>query len=368
MLKSITYATSRVFLTLCLGVFSVVLQAQDPSFSQFYSVKSYLNPAMVGINSGVSINMAYRDQWFQIPGGYQTFYGAVELQEPVLNSAFGFSLFHDAEGQASLVTQRAAFFYNYFVTPNLTIGITPSVTRKYLDWGKFIFPDQLDPIFGVSQTSVAIPVLDRVYMFDMGVGAAYRGDLGGKYEGRYVLGAAANHLWPWRNESLLNDAAMTPTRISIHGGIELPIVRHYTGDTRARRLTWVPSFKYDYHSPFQILTMGAHIVYEESVYAGFFNQHRFFIDGKNTNALSFLLGYKFPVGRGQLIDLGINYDANGTGLSLRSGGVFEVTMNVNFEDAVLFSQGGFASRRGGGSWSGRGSGTRRQALKCKSFF
>lgn len=357
----------RKSLLLMVGLWlSQAVQAQDPSFSQFYAVKSYLNPAMVGIQPGIALNVAYRNQWFQIPGGFRTFYAAAEFQEPYLRSGFGFSVLHNAEGQASLVTQRVAATYNYFLTPNLQIGIEPSVTQKFLDWDSFVFPDQLDPIFGVSQTSVAVPVLDRVYAFDVATGIAYRGDLKGKNDGRYIIGASAHHLWPWREESLQNLTAMTPTRITVHGGIELPLISHNSGDVRARSLTWLPSFKYDWHRPFQILTFGCHVVYENSIYFGVFNQHRWLIDSRNTNALSFLVGYKFLMAKGQIIDLGINYDANGTGLSLRSGGVMELTMNINFQGSNLFSQGKYGSRRSGVL-------TRRtprnsRILNCKTFF
>jgi type IX secretion system PorP/SprF family membrane protein len=362
------YQTRLVLLLGC-WLCAQKVQAQDPQFSQFHAVRSYLNPAMVGLQSGISLNVAYRNQWFEIPGGFRTFYGALEVQEPNLNSAFGLSVFHDAEGQASLITQRVAFTYNYFVSPNLQIGLEPSVTRKFLDWKTFVFPDQLDPIFGVTQTSVAIPVLDQTYTFDMGVGAAYRGDLKGKHDGRYLIGIAAHHLWPWREESLQNLAAKVPTRITIHGGIELPITRHHAGDVRARHLTWLPSFKYEHHNPFQVLTLGCHVIYENAAYIGFFHQHRHVIDGKNTNALTLLLGYKFEIGKSQLLDLGFNYDANGTGLSLRSGGVFEMTMNINFQASTLFSQGRFATRKGGiFGGSGMNSSGRKRILDCKSFF
>lgn len=353
----------------CLFLSKSILHAQDPSFSQFYAVRSYLNPAMVGIQKGITVNLAYRNQWFNIPGGFETFYGAVEFQEPNLNSAFGLSLFRDAEGQASLVTERAAFNYNYFLTPNIQIGIEPSVTRKFLDWKGFIFPDQLDPVFGVSKTSVAIPVLDKVYAFDLGGGITYRGDIG--RDSRYIIGVSAHHLWPFREESLQNLTALTPSRLTVHGGIELPLISYNNGSVRAQNITWLPSFKYDWHKPFQVLTMGVHVVYENAAYIGIFNQHRFLIDSKNTNALSFLVGYKFPFNGENLMDIGINYDVNGTGLSVRSGGVAEITMNINFGGATLFSSGGYARHRRGllGRRNSRsGKGRRKTPLDCRSFY
>ncbi|MCB0634515.1 MAG: type IX secretion system membrane protein PorP/SprF, partial [Lewinella sp.] len=41
----------------------VELKAQDPSFSQFYANRVYLNPAFVGLESGITLSATSRMQW-----------------------------------------------------------------------------------------------------------------------------------------------------------------------------------------------------------------------------------------------------------------------------------------------------------------
>ena len=75
--------------------------------------------------------------------------------------------------------------------------------------------------------------------------------------------------------------------------------------------------------------------------------------------------------RSDLVDVGINYDVNGTGLSVRSGGVVEMTMNVNFGGAALLSSGGYARHHRGllGRRNNRsGRGRHKTPLDCKSFY
>ncbi len=327
---------------------------QDPTFTQFHNVRAYLNPALVGIQHGVSANVAYRNQWMQIPGAFQTVYAAVEVQEPYLKSGLGFSMLQDVAGQAAMVTQQFAFLYNYFVSPNLHIGLMPNVTRKYFDDKTYIFSGQLDPVFGNVGT-LPPPVLEQIYTFDVGTGASYRGDFTGNLKGRYMIGVAANHLWPWRNESLQNLVSKPPMRISVHGGVELPIVNFFDGDVKPRKLTCLPSFKYEWQQNMYQFAIGCQLIYQSTAYAGFYHQNSGRFNGLNTNAFCFLAGFKTPLSKSQTLDIGINYDVNGTGISLQSGGVLEMTANMNFSAAHLFSGRG-----------ARGSG--KNILKCESFF
>lgn len=46
--------------------------AQDPSFSQFYNARLYLNPAFAGTEENAIVSATYRTQWNQLDGGYQS--------------------------------------------------------------------------------------------------------------------------------------------------------------------------------------------------------------------------------------------------------------------------------------------------------
>ena len=62
------YALGAVMLLLC---FSHYLSAQDPSFSQFYANRIYLNPAFAGIEGGISATAVARAQWLRADRGFR---------------------------------------------------------------------------------------------------------------------------------------------------------------------------------------------------------------------------------------------------------------------------------------------------------
>jgi hypothetical protein len=134
------------------------------------------------------------------------------------------------------------------------------------------------------------------------------------------------------------------------------MTRYFDGDVRARNLTCLPSFKFDYQNKISILSLGCQIIYQKSAYLGFFHQSSGGINAFNTNAFCFVAGWKFQTSQRQNFDLGINYDVNGTGISMQSGGTIEVTLNMNFPSLLRFSD------RLGSSAQGK------RILKCHTFF
>ena len=78
---------------LSLGILCAIgltlLQAQDPSFSQFYANRIYLNPAFTGLESGLTVGAVSRMQWLTVDGGFRTYGFTLELQEPHLSSGIG---------------------------------------------------------------------------------------------------------------------------------------------------------------------------------------------------------------------------------------------------------------------------------------
>ncbi|MEM9834352.1 MAG: PorP/SprF family type IX secretion system membrane protein [Bacteroidota bacterium] len=46
------------------------VEAQDPSFSQFYNARLYLNPAFAGTEENAIVSTTYRSQWNQLEGSY----------------------------------------------------------------------------------------------------------------------------------------------------------------------------------------------------------------------------------------------------------------------------------------------------------
>ena len=61
----------RVLLCLMIAV-SLVADAQDPQFTQFYANPLYLNPAFAGSSRCPRVNINYRNQWPALKETYIT--------------------------------------------------------------------------------------------------------------------------------------------------------------------------------------------------------------------------------------------------------------------------------------------------------
>ncbi|MEQ9443105.1 MAG: PorP/SprF family type IX secretion system membrane protein [Cyclobacteriaceae bacterium] len=62
-----------LYISMLIGVMLVPKSwAQDPSFSQFYNARLYLNPAFAGTEENVIVSATHRTQWNQLDGGYRS--------------------------------------------------------------------------------------------------------------------------------------------------------------------------------------------------------------------------------------------------------------------------------------------------------
>ena len=319
--------------------------AQDLSFSQFYATRSYLNPAFTGLEKGLSLTAAYRNHYLAIPQAYTSQLAAVELQEPSLHSAFGIVAVRDVAGEASLTTYNAKFNYAYRLTltdittskvgSELLFGLSVGMIQRSIDWSKLTFLDQIDPVYGFTQPTAAVPITNPVAFFDSGAGVAWRGVFNvpkSKDEMYANAGLVFSHINP-SNESLLGKPTVRPLRITLHGGVELPI--RWIDGTYLQSVRWSPNIKMEWQDGQFLSTLGAFAQYEGG-YLGLFFQNKFPVpENVNTNAFIFAAGMKFKMENDDNMLLGITYDGHTTGLGVASGGSFELVARYNFGNVSL---------------------------------
>lgn len=367
----------RSIYTIILLVFmTTLLKAQDPSFSQFYANRIYLNPSLAGLDKGISVSGNYRMQWKSVDNGFKTYGATVEIQEPFIRSGFGLTFFQDVEGLAGLTTTSFGIAYAYTIpmeNHNIHIGMQGLFYEKSVDWSKIVFSDQLDPVYGVVRPSAVDPGLDRVKYTDFNIGATWRFQstlkLGKKKfkDTHNSLGISLHHAQNvFRNsgadESLQNLNTKTPPRITIHGGSVIPLM--FLGGNKKKTVSLSPNFKYDRQGNnllrgkenFQIFTYGAYIIYE-GVYMGAMYQHKFLVSApKHTNAFIFSFGAHFESGKkGNNYFVGVSYDANATGVGATAGGVYELAFRCNFSGAPSI-------------FGGLGKSGSSRSLDCHKFF
>lgn len=371
-----SYYMNLILTIFLLGSFQLCF-AQDPSFSQFYANRIYLNPAFTGIENGISFAGASRMQWINVDQGFRTYVASIEIQEPFLRSGFGLSLYHNTEGVMLLNTNGISLSYAYHIPldeHNIHIGFQGHWIQKSVDWSKITFSDQLDPVFGDVNPTTAVPLLDKISYTDFDIGILWRFQKDMKIgnilsrDTRTSIGLSLHHL-PYLflkdtgNESFQNLDTQTSPRLTLHAGSVIPLV-FFNG--RKSKVSISPNIKIDlqgdrFFAPrqhLQVFTYGLYLLYDGIYIGGFYQNKHALPQFKDTNAFIFAVG-AYLKGHGKdnkNLFIGLSYDANTTGVGPRAGGVYEVALRW------LIKNNGNLSRR-----SGRGKRSKR-ILDCHSFF
>ena len=347
------------------------LNAQDPSFSQFYANKIYLNPALAGTDNGLNIISSYRNQWIAA-GGFTTYSVSADLQEPCLKSAFSVSAFYDTEGDAALETFGFSGIYAYTIPFNLNnnstkrrlgqgnvhLGFKGGYIQQRINWDNLVFSDQIDPIHGIVQPTAAEIGLQQVGFADVSAGIAWRqnwhskhrrGLRNTKYPIRTVLGLSVSHILR-PIQSFNNLSTAYPRKYTIHFGAKIPIAAsRSTTHGWKRKFYIIPNFKWDWQgendealnlSKSTVFTYGLYIQTPSPLYFGLMIQHQEFgFEFNNTDALITTIGWEMGEKKEVAYVFGLSYDANIGGLSTTSGGVLELSLRIRFQGTQLFCKG-----------------------------
>ncbi|MBP9077256.1 MAG: type IX secretion system membrane protein PorP/SprF [Haliscomenobacter sp.] len=134
------------------------LLAQDPFFTHFQGAESHFNPALTGIKGARSFGIKYKSQW--AAAGIQPFQtGLLNFEEslPCLPFDYGIAMAFDQEGEGRLQTYDlgvkvagAPAFLAGKGLFNLRLGINAQFSLKRVDFSRFVFSDQLDPKYGLT--------------------------------------------------------------------------------------------------------------------------------------------------------------------------------------------------------------------------
>nr|MBX2872249.1 PorP/SprF family type IX secretion system membrane protein [Saprospiraceae bacterium] len=342
----------------------------------------YLNPAFVGLESGITVSATSRMQWLQTDRGFRTSNFTVETQLPHARLGLGVHVLSDTEGIASLRTRMAGAVLSYTIpgkTSNLHFGFEARMVQKDIDWDKLVFTDQLDPMDGLVNPSSVIPAVEKISYGDLDFGIVWRrvGDMRfGKTRWKDVrsqLGVSIHHLphliskSAQGNDSFLNRETRIAPRVTFHGGLIIPLS---TVRSSGFSLAVSPNFKldmqgYKFLNSKENITVGTFGMYTliNNYYLGLLYQNRQFVPNTlHTNAYILTFGGYTSTTRGSSGDdprlfFGISVDVNTTGVGPMAGSVFEATIRYR----IVPETGWGATRKRTGKSSKR-------ILDCKSFF
>lgn len=227
---------SIIIIIVVLGL-AIKAKAQDPQFSQYYAAPVYLNPGFTGSTEQQRVIVNHRLQWPNLPQAFSTYSASYEFYDNNLNSGFGILASTDAMGSAGWRTTFVGLSYSFKARLGNDWVFSPGLNFSYgvngLDRSKLIMRDGLIHGDGVSYDP-ELNRLDNSSFFDFSGGAVL-------YNKEWWFGIAGYHL-NRPNISVIGDESELPMKVTVHGGVRVPMYNGPKKFTDVHYLT--PSFIY----------------------------------------------------------------------------------------------------------------------------
>ncbi|GAA5036873.1 hypothetical protein GCM10011506_32560 [Marivirga lumbricoides] len=311
-----------LLMTGMLAFASIEVKAQDFQFSQYYASPLYLNPAFTGTGKMHRLNINGRLQWPNLPKAYRTMAVSYDYNLESLSSGFGLLLTNDVAGSGNLGNTNVGFLYSYKAQINKKLVISAGTHFAYnftgLNSSGLTLGDQLADDRSVSFDG-ELSNVQKVRYFDFSSGIL-------AYTKMFWAGVAFHHITE-PNQSLIGDTNPLDMKVSVHGGIRIPL---YRGPKEFDNISSIaPSFIYKQQGEFNQLDLGINWHYNP-ISAGVWYRGVPFGKAENSNiydrdALIFMFGLKFPD-----FEVGYSYDFTISDIGDASGGAHEISIVYDF--------------------------------------
>ena len=320
----ILYKLLIISVTAYFLVFGYKSKAQDFQFSQYHESPLYLNPAFTGLGKMHRIALNSRIQWPSLPRAYVTNALAYDYNLDYLSSGFGLMLTRDVAGSGNLGNTNASFLYSYRVALGKKLVLSTGMQFAYnftgLNQNGLTLGDQLLDNRGVSFDS-ELSNIQNIQFFDFSGGMLLYSQM--------LWGGFAVHHITQPEMSLIGDSNPLNMKISIHGGIRIPL---YRGPKKMDNISSIaPSFVYKKQGINDQLDVGFNWHYDP-VSAGLwfrgvpFNKTDANPGLYDRDALIFKFGLLFPD-----FQAGYSYDFTISEFGGASGGAHEISIIFDFE-------------------------------------
>ena len=297
-----------------------ICKAQDPEFSQYYAAPLYLNPAFAGTTFDHRFMANYRNQWPTIAQGYITSAFSYDYNLLQYNSGVGFMAVLDKAGTAGLKSNQFNFLYSYrlHVVNKWVIasGLNFGYAFRSIDFSKLLFGDQLqfDADGQAPSDDPTLYNLGMAHYFDFKAGIL-------AYNKSFWFGFAANHL-NRPNRSLVNEESTLPIKMTVHGGVRIPL---YRGSFKIEHESvFSPSFVYKRQGNFDQLDIGASFLYDPISFGVWYRGipvTQNVKDNISQDAVVAILGFQF-----EKVEVAYSYDFTVSELGPISGGAHEISL------------------------------------------
>ncbi|NMC99826.1 MAG: PorP/SprF family type IX secretion system membrane protein [Bacteroidales bacterium] len=301
---------------------SLKISAQDIHFTQFHASPLYLNPAMAGANSDSRLSMIYRNQWWNIPGTFNSFLASYDQYFDDFRSAVGIILASDNAGSMNFGNKFIGidYAYDYKFSREWTVssGLKAVYGYRSLQFDKLIFGDQL--IRGAS--SSIQPVLpEKQSYLDLSFGTLL-------YSAYHYVGITLDHL-NRPNQSYLGYDSRLPIKFSLHAAKTFFIYDNPGYGKKSDKPVLIGLFQYKFQGKFDQTDMG--LVYKTPLYfAGIYYRGipllKYYKKGyPNNDAICLLAGISY-----KNIEVAYSYDATISWQTYRTGGSNEISVIYQF--------------------------------------
>ncbi|NTW31237.1 MAG: PorP/SprF family type IX secretion system membrane protein [Bacteroidetes bacterium] len=325
----------RHFCLLFLLFESFFVKGQDPSFSQFYLNQLYFNPAFCGLSRGLSTSFTHRILWPNLPGKFNTskFSADIDISNNTGLGGVGIIVISDIEGNKFIKTNTFGIPFTSRVKLSdksiVQFGISTSVIYKSINWEKFVFGDQLDPVDGIADPSNAsVPFHSSMIFPDFGTGFVYEyrnAPFKPTQRKTYMIkfGIAANHIFQ-PDYSFLNASSKLPIKWVGHINGEIPLINNTD-------LIIAPAFIFEKQKSMKTMFFGSNALWRNLFVGAWYRAYT------NVDALTFVAGLKF----GTLTKSYISYSHDFTLSKLISGtgGSNEINLTYIIDEKLIYALG-----------------------------
>jgi type IX secretion system PorP/SprF family membrane protein len=295
--------------------------SQDPVFTQFFMIPETVNSGFTGAYDSTKAGIIHRVQWPGLDFSVNTQFAHIDNWFEEINSGLGISLLNHKETQTRYNFTQVNLNYAYEVNITDTWYFRPSISigvgTKNFGFQNILLEDQINIFSGlISTTSIDPAILeDNIRFFDYSASILFMKE-------RSWIGASIRHLNKPNISLLYNENTALDMFMSIHGLLELPILRDYNSHFF---LTANAMKQGEYNR----LDFGSQYVYNERFSLALLaatnpirvNPDSHFLTSINAVFGMTHEGWKF----------GYSYSFNTTNIG-RTGGVYELSISYDFEN------------------------------------
>lgn len=316
--------------------------AQDPTFSQYFNNKQYLNPAYAGSENGARASLNYRNQWKSLPGQFNTFMFSGDVGIKAIQGGVGLMVLNDRTGNNAFNTDAVYVNIQKLVRLIATnnrlcvayFAVQSGYVQKKYDWNNLVFSDQLDPVFGVVQGSSAVrPENIQKNYPDIGAGTVLRYKTNNHYS---AFGLAAAHL-NRPGQSFYGGESKLPVKWTAHYIAQIPITQ--MGQDQQIHTFVSPTVMYEKQGYSEQLNVAVKL-HSDMFYGGLgYRFKRLNIVGQKVDAAIAHVGMSGQFDNRYHWQLGYSYDFTVSGVRGGTTGTHEIALSFEFDKLKLGKHG-----------------------------